>query len=126
MFQLSERSRKNLEGVHPDLVRLVERALQLSEVDFAITEGRRDAKRQLEMLAKGASQTKNSRHITGHAVDVMACGVPGDPWAWKHYEKIAAAFKKAASELCVLMVWGGDWQTLKDGCHFELSRKMYP
>ena len=125
MFSLSNRSRKNLEGVHPDLVKVVERALELSPVDFAITEGKRSPARQLELLGKGASQTKNSRHITGHAVDVVACGV-ADVWAWKHYEAISKAFKAAAAELNTPLTWGGDWHTLKDGPHFELPRKEYP
>jgi len=125
MFRLSERSRKNLEGVHPDLVRVVEKALEITPIDFAITEGLRDKARQAELVKQGASQTSKSRHLTGHAVDVMACGV-ADVWKWDHYIEIAKAFKQAAADLAIPINWGGDWHTLKDGPHFELSRTKYP
>lgn len=81
--------------------------------------------RQRELLRQGATKTLRSRHLTGHAVDVMAC-VKGEEWHWPHYHKIAAAFKQAAAELDVPIVWGGDWQTFKDGPHFELDSKAYP
>lgn len=125
-FRLSARSRANLVGVHSDLVLVVQRALQLSVVDFSVTEGLRTAERQRQLVAEGKSQTQNSRHLTGHAVDVVAY-VPGqDPWAWEHYERINEAFQRAASEIGVPIIWGGSWKTLKDGPHFELDRWAYP
>lgn len=125
-FHLSPRSQDRLTGVHPDLVRVVKRAIQLTEVDFMVTEGLRTKERQAILKAAGASKTLNSRHITGHAVDVAAW-VGGDVrWDWPLYAKIAKAFKQAAAELGVPIVWGGDWKSLKDGPHFELDRKTYP
>ena len=125
-FRLSARSRDRLKGVHPDLVRLVERAIQLTGVDFMITEGLRTPARQAELKRAGASQTLNSRHLTGHAVDVAAW-VDGDVrWDWPLYPRIASAFKQAARELNTPIVWGGDWARLRDGPHFELDRKAYP
>ncbi len=71
-FRFSQRSENNLKGVNPALVQVVRRALELSIVDFGVTEGLRTVERQKELVAKGASQTMNSRHITGHAIDVFA------------------------------------------------------
>lgn len=125
-FRLSARSRDRLKGVHPDLVRVVERAIQLTGVDFMITEGLRTPARQAELKRAGASQTLNSRHLTGHAVDVAAW-VDGDVrWDWPLYPRIASAFKQAARELNTPIIWGGDWTRLRDGPHFELDRKAYP
>lgn len=125
MFKLSKRSVEKLQGVHDDLVAVVTRALELSEVDFAVIEGMRTVTRQKELYAAGASQTMNSRHLTGHAVD-LAAYVNGIRWDWPLYEKIAEAMKEAADELEIAIVWGGDWKTFKDGPHFELDRKVYP
>ena len=124
-FKLGTRSRKNLAGVHPDLVRVVERAIELTPIDFTITEGLRTKARQKELVAAGASQTMNSRHITGHAIDFAALIGGKVRWDWPLYPRIAAAFKQAASELNVPIVWGGDWATLIDGPHIELDRRVY-
>ena len=71
-FALGQRSRERLQGVHPDLVKVVERAIELTSVDFTVLEGLRTVERQGELVAKGASQTMESRHLTGHAVDLGA------------------------------------------------------
>ncbi|STI98390.1 putative phage PS3 [Escherichia coli] len=76
-FKFSSRSEKNLQGVNPDLVKVTRRALEISEVDFGITEGLRSHYRQKQLVATGKSQTMNSRHLTGHAVDV--CGLYRQP-----------------------------------------------
>lgn len=125
-FALSSASRSKLNGVHPDLVRVVERAIAISEIDFKITEGRRTEARQRELLAAGATTTMRSRHLTGHAVDVAALVAGKVRWDWPLYGKIAVAMKQAAAECNVPIVWGGDWKTFKDGPHFELCRKRYP
>ena len=126
MFKLGPRSKMRLEGVHPDLVRVVERAIEISTVDFTVLEGLRTPERQRTLRDSGASQTLNSRHITGHAVDLGAWVDDQVDWSWPLYHKIAAAMKTAAKELNVPIVWGGDWRNFKDGPHFELDRKAYP
>ena len=63
---------EKLKGVNIDLVSVVHRALELSDIDFAVTEGLRTKERQAELVKAGASKTMNSRHITGHAVDLAA------------------------------------------------------
>lgn len=124
-FRFSQRSLKNLNGVHKDLVAVVCRALKLSDVDFAVIEGRRTRERQAELVRNGASQTMNSRHLTGHAVD-LAPWIDGTVrWDWPPFYDIAAAMKQAASELGVAITWGGDWM-FKDGPHFQLDWKHYP
>ena len=125
-FKLSRRSLARLEGVHPDLVRVVKLAIELTEVDFGVTEGLRTVDRQRQLVAQGASKTMNSRHLTGHAVDLVAYIGGEVNWSWPLYHKIADAMKRAAKEQGVPIVWGGDWRSFKDGPHFELDRKSYP
>jgi peptidoglycan L-alanyl-D-glutamate endopeptidase CwlK len=121
------RSRTNLQGVHPDLVRVMARARELSPVRFTVIEGLRSQARQRQLVAQGASRTMNSRHITGHAVDIVPHRPNGDlAFDWPLYHKLAPAVKQAATELGVAIVWGGDWRTFKDGPHFELDRRSYP
>ncbi|EKY29527.1 putative L-alanyl-D-glutamate peptidase [Brevundimonas diminuta 470-4] len=125
-FRLSQRSRAALQGVHPDLVAVVEAALELTPVDFMVTEGLRTAARQAELVRAGASRTLNSRHLTGHAVDVAAWVGGQVRWDWPLYPRIAEAFKAAAKGRGVRLIWGGDWPRLRDGPHFELDRGAYP
>jgi peptidoglycan L-alanyl-D-glutamate endopeptidase CwlK len=121
-YKLGQRSRERLQGVHPDLVRVVERAIELTSVDFTVLEGLRTTERQKTLVAAGASRTMNSRHITGHAVDLGAYVDGQVDWSWPLYERIAEAMKLAAKELGVAITWGGDWRTFKDGPHYELAR----
>ncbi len=125
-MSLNARSLARLAGVHKDLVRVVERAAELSAVPFIVTEGLRTRERQAALVKAGASQTMNSRHLTGHAVDVAALVDGAVRWDWPLYSRLAEAFKAAARELDVPIIWGGDWRTLKDGPHFELDRRLYP
>ena len=122
-YKLGTRSLQNLSGVHPDLVAVVKRAIQITEQDFTVIEGVRNIERQRELYRKGASKTLNSRHLTGHAVDMV-------PWPvdWndlKRFEVVSEAMKAAAEELNIPIVWGGDWKSFYDGPHFELNRKNY-
>ena len=125
-FRFSSRSLRNLEGVHPDLVAVAHRALQITEIDFLVTEGLRTREKQIELVKAGASRTTRSRHLTGHAIDVAAWVAGGVRWDWPLYDEISRAFKQAAFELKVPIVWGGDWKTFRDGPHYELSRTEYP
>ena len=125
MYKLGSRSLSRLVGVHPDLIKVVEHAITISETDFTVLEGVRTPERQKVLVAAGASWTMNSRHITGHAVDLGAWVDDRVDWSWPLYAKIAAAMKNAAKDLDIPIVWGGDWKQ-KDGPHFELDRKAYP
>jgi peptidoglycan L-alanyl-D-glutamate endopeptidase CwlK len=127
MRKWSDRSLSNLKGIHPDLRRVMDRALQISPLDFSVIEGLRTKERQAQLVKAGASQTMNSRHITGHAVDLLPIGPDGRAaFDWPLYHRLAPAVKKAAQEFGVAIVWGGDWRSFKDGPHFELDRRAYP
>jgi peptidoglycan L-alanyl-D-glutamate endopeptidase CwlK len=125
-FAFGERSKKNLTGVHPDLVKVAIKALELSQIDFTVTEGLRTKERQAQLMSAGASKTMNSRHITGHAIDIAPIIAGEVRWDWPPFQELAKAFKLAAKELGVPIVWGGDWVSFKDGPHFELDRRKYP
>jgi peptidoglycan LD-endopeptidase CwlK len=150
-WKLSARSRRNLEGVHPDLVRVVRHMLEESPIDFVVIEGLRTQARQRELVASGASQTMNSRHLTGHAVD-LAAWVGEIRWDMGLYYQIASAAQRVSRFAGVPIRWGGCWLRLDtttkttaqlvaeyvasrraatrkafiDGPHFELPASIYP
>lgn len=124
-YKLSTRSKSRLEGVHPDLVAVVERAIEITEQDFTVLEGLRSKERQRKLYKSGASKTMNSRHLTGHAVDIAPYVGGSVSWNWEFYYPMADAMKKAAKELGVPLEWGGDWKSFKDGPHFQLPWKEY-
>ncbi|WP_136678621.1 M15 family metallopeptidase [Neptunomonas sp. XY-337] len=125
-YKLGKRSRERLEGVHPDLVRVVERAIQKTSVDFTVLEGVRSIDRQRKLLAAGSSTTLRSRHLTGHAVDLGAWVDGRVDWSWPPYYEIAEAMFAAAQELGIPLEWGGNWASLKDGPHYQLPWASYP
>lgn len=124
MTGLTDRDRKRLKGVHPDLVRVVQSAAD--RTPLTVIEGLRTAERQKQMVAQGSSQTYSSRHITGHAVD-LAPLVDGAPsWDWGYFHIMAPIVLETATILRIPVRWGGNWRTLRDGPHFELDREAYP
>lgn len=130
-FTLGARSLARLEGVHPDLVRVVKRAITITPVDFTALEGLRTDVRQRQLYAQGATKTLNSRHLKrggwGHAVDLAPLDEDGAvSWAWPLYYKLAPAVKEAARLEGVPITWGGDWTSFKDGPHWELPWAQYP
>jgi peptidoglycan L-alanyl-D-glutamate endopeptidase CwlK len=125
-MKLTERDRKRLVGVHPDLVAVVEGAAEVTQVDFVITEGMRTKERQEQLVRAGASRTLKSRHLTGHAVDLAAKVGDEIRWDWPLYHKLADAMKQSAAALGIPIEWGGDWKTFPDGPHFQLPWATYP
>jgi peptidoglycan L-alanyl-D-glutamate endopeptidase CwlK len=123
---LGQRSLSRLEGVHPDLVRVVKKAAALSDLDFTVLEGIRSVERQKQLVSQGASKTMNSRHITGHAVDLAPMIAGEVRWDWPLHHKLAKIVKAAAADEKVPLQWGGDWRAFKDGPHWELPWKFYP
>jgi peptidoglycan L-alanyl-D-glutamate endopeptidase CwlK len=130
-MNLNDRSQRNLLGVHPSLVKVVRRAAEVVDgrddgLGFVVTEGLRTVMRQSELVKAGASKTMNSKHLTGHAVD-LAATVGGDVrWDWPLYASLAGIMKRAAQEVGVAITWGGDWKSFKDGPHFEIDPAVYP
>lgn len=138
MYRLGTKSRENLKGIHPSLVRVVEEAIKLTPIDFRVTEGLRTFDRQRELFRDGKSKTMNSRHLLGYAVDVFPLGV-ADVWNRRNpatkaaWLAVAEAFYEAGRVVGVPVVWGGDFNgdgpdVGNDGWdwpHFELDRKVF-
>lgn len=125
-YALGARSLTRLGGVHPDLVRVVKRAIVITKQDFTVLEGLRTLERQKQLMAQGATRTMKSRHLTGHAVD-LAPVIDGEVrWDWPLYYPLADAVKRAADLENVPIEWGGDWRTFKDGPHWQLPWAAYP
>ena len=113
-FKLSTRSKNKLEGVHPDMVAVVERAIELTKVDFGVTYGVRSLAEQEKLVASGRSQTMKSKHLIqdsgySHAVDVVAYDGSDVVWEINVYDDICDAFKQAAEEKGVAVKWGAAW-----------------
>ena len=126
MIALDEKSKERLAGVKPDLQKVINKAAELSEVQFRVIEGLRTLERQKYLLKKGATRTLRSRHITGHAVDIAPYINGQISWDWKYYNPLSKVVKKAAAEVGIPIEWGGDWKTFKDGPHWQLPVKQYP
>ena len=150
-YKLGTRSKQKLSGVHPDLIAVVTKAISISTVDFTVLEGIRSVIRQRELYKAGKSTTMNSRHITGHAIDLAPWPIS---WDWDEFYPIADAMKEAAEDLDISIDWGGAWHLgsingwdgsseeayneyvslresqgrtpFGDGPHFQLSRELYP
>jgi peptidoglycan L-alanyl-D-glutamate endopeptidase CwlK len=150
---LGELSRQNLVGVHPDLVRVVLRAIEITARDFQVHDGLRTIEEQTALVASGASKTMESRHLTGHAVDLVPVVNGKLRWEIVPCCAIAEAVRTAARELDVRIRWGGCWdaafdlstsstedmvsgyverrraqgkRALIDGPHFEIPKSVYP
>ncbi|WP_336845228.1 M15 family metallopeptidase [Providencia rettgeri] len=111
-FVFSKRSQANLVGVDPRLVKVIVRALEITSADFAVIEGLRSPEKQAEYVEKGVSQTHNSRHLTGHAVDILPSAMkPGMVWDAhpELFEPVLRAIKQAGDELGVPLRFGKNW-----------------
>ena len=136
MFHLGEKSLERLATVKPNLQSVVKRAIEISAVDFRVIEGIRTAERQAYLLQKGATRTRNSKHLTGDAVDLAPIIEGQVTWDWLYFHPLARAMKQASEELDIPIRWGGTWlplsvtsptngrfalsKTFPDGPHFEL------
>ena len=108
-FKLSKRSLGRLEGVNPDLVAVVKRAIEIYKVDFGVTEGLRTVETQRQYVAAGKSQTMKSKHLAGRAVDLVAYVGGSVSWELNLYDDIAKAMRVAAIEHDVAIKWGAAW-----------------
>jgi peptidoglycan L-alanyl-D-glutamate endopeptidase CwlK len=125
---------EKLQGVRAPLSGVMVAARR--EIVFDVIEGLRTIERQRELFERGASRTMNSRHLTGHAVDVWpidpatqrrvhhADPQERDRMLWMHLRRVAEIVKRVARDMGVQIDWGGDWGW--DGPHFELNRVRYP
>jgi len=111
-YKLGQKSLAELEGVHSDLVKVVKRAIEITPQDFSVHDGIRTLDEQKELVKSGASKTLKSRHITGHAVDLVPYINGKLRWEWEPIYQIAEAVRTAAEELQVNIRWGGAWDVL--------------
>jgi len=152
-FTLGAKSLIELEGVHAELVSVVKRAIELTVQDFSVHDGIRTLMEQQNLVNAGASRTLKSRHLTGHAVDLVPYINGQLRWEWEPIYKISDAVRTAAHELGVPIRWGGAWDRLLtetddptedmvadyvarrrkagkrafiDGPHYELPSEEYP
>lgn len=114
---------ERMAGVKPPLIAVIIDAGSLT--DFIVTCGLRTHDEQVHMVATGKSQTMNSKHLTGDAVDLAVLDAKGAiTWDFPLYAKLAEVIKACAVKRGVHIAWGGDWKTLKDGPHFELVKEV--
>ena len=152
-YKLGKGSLRELEGVHPELVAVVKRAIELTVQNFSVHDGLRTLAEQQKLVAAGASTTLNSRHLSGHAVDLVPYINGKLRWEWEPIHRIAEAVRTAARELNTPLRWGGAWdieftasddapedlvadyvsrrraagkKAFIDGPHFELPASRYP
>ena len=109
IYQLSQRSLDRLEGVDERLVKIVSRAIQITDTDFGGIQGLRTEEEQKALVEKGASKTMKSKHLDGLAVDLMAYIDGRGSWELNVYDNIAEAMQQAATEESVDIRWGAAW-----------------
>lgn len=114
MYVLGAGSKKELEGVHPKLVELVNSVIQITAQDFAVHDGLRTEAEQREYVRRGVSKTMNSMHRTqpdgfGHAVDLVPYVNGKLRWEWKPIYVIASAVREVASQMQLELRWGAVW-----------------
>jgi len=156
-FSLDPISLGKLRGVHPDLIRVVQRCAENAALPFTfgVSEGLRTLQQQKLDVAAGKSQTMNSRHLDGHAVDLVVLVHGQITWSWPPYYVLADAMRQASVDTRIPLVWGGVWNremadytkpaaaesaqyvsdwhaahpdgksAFTDGPHFELPRDKY-
>ena len=108
-FKLSTRSLGKLEGVDSRLIDVVERAIELTKVDFGVIYGMRTEEEQKKLVAAGKSQTMKANHLVGRAVDLMAYVDGKGVWELNVYDDLCDAMKEAAEELGTPVKWGAAW-----------------
>lgn len=136
MYRLGKASLKRLEGVHPDLVKCVQRALSYGVLDFSVAQGVRTKEEQAQLYAQGRTKpgnivtwTLNSNHIKksdgfGYAVDLVPFTAGRANWEDQQmFYLLATLMFQAAMEEGLQIAWGGHWQGKKDLPHFELKTR---
>lgn len=137
-YSLGPASLAMLNGVHPRMIRVVKRAIELTSQDFKVLCGVRTLAEQKKLYAQGRTTPGNivtwtlkSRHLPaadgfGHAVDLVP--YPVDWNDLSKFDAMAKAMFAAAKELGIQIRWGADWDAdgkprekgESDSPHFEL------
>ena len=125
-FVLSDRSIKILDGVHPDLQKVVQCAIRHSVIDFVVTEGLRTPEDDAKLFERGVSKYEHSRYVTGHAVSVNPYIDGAISLHWPDHRLVAKAMKECAEQCGVPLEWGGDWVRFRNGQQYQLPWEIYP
>lgn len=129
-FTLSNRSMNQLFNVHPDLIKVLKRGIELTPYDFGITEGARSIATQHNYFESGKSTTMDSLHLAqkdgyAHAVDLYLIVDGKATWEHKYFRKVIQALFTAAIELGVQIEAGALWRDFLDSPHIQLNQKYY-
>ena len=121
VMKLSELSKKRLEGVDERLTAIVIECAKRCPFPFNVAEGQRSEAQQREYVRQGKSRTMKSKHLIGKAVDLYPLTMNRKAVDWTRFEDLAKVMFQVAGEMDVKLVWGGNWKTFVDKCHFELK-----
>jgi peptidoglycan L-alanyl-D-glutamate endopeptidase CwlK len=124
-FAFGSRSLRRMSGIHPDLRKVMDRAITITDMDFTVLEGLRTLAQQRKYYSIGKSRTMRSRHLTGHAIDIAPLVDGKITWDWAIYDRFAPVVKQAAQDVGIKIEWGGDWNW-RDGPHWQLPWRDYP
>lgn len=120
-MELSELSKKRLEGVDERLKAVVMGCAARCRFPFNVSEGLRSEAKQREYVKQGKSRTMKSKHLIGKAVDLYPLSMNRKEVDWSRFEDLADVMFEVAKEMEVEVIWGGHWKTFVDKCHFELK-----
>lgn len=124
MYKLGARSKEKLYTTKQPLIQVVERAIEITTVDFSVLEGIRSQARQFDLwqakasklngaergtMIRGHHGTGISNHQTEEAVDLGAYVAGSIRWDFNLYYQIARAMRQAAIEENVEIRWGCVW-----------------
>ena len=137
MAEPNTRDLERLKGVDTLLAAVTLRVIELHPVECRVSEGLRTKERQRELVAAGKSRTLDSKHLTGHAVDLVVMPGGKPDWSPRAYTELARTFAQVAMEFGLPVRWGGSWRWISgpnchdypflaakffDGPHFEIER----
>jgi peptidoglycan L-alanyl-D-glutamate endopeptidase CwlK len=130
MYYLGNKSISNLAGVHPNLVKLVHGAIEITQQDFGVNEGLRSIETQEKYVKRGVSKTMESKHLKqsdgfGHAVDLVPYINGQYRWEWALIYPIARAMQSVAIQHKIAIRWGGVWDKILNGLTSDLKTEVY-
>ena len=139
MANFSERSKRNLQGVHPHLICVLNEAILNTPLDFTIVCGVRTTEQQQALFAQGRTKPGNIvtnangvRNKSNHQIKTDGMGHAIDFYPYYNgslhvnapmymFEKIARHIQFTAKNLGFRVDWGGDWKRFKDYPHLEMK-----
>jgi hypothetical protein len=96
-----------MRGVDSRLINVMNELIKL--MDVTIIEGLRTKERQEELVAKGASKTKFSKHIEGKALDLSPYPIDWENRDGFYY--MGGMIRGIAQQLGYDIRYGGDWDS---------------